>query len=441
MDRIKAAFTFILLLTVGMCLASGALAKDYYVSKDGSDSNPGTQTKPWLTIQHAADTMIAGDSVHVSAGTYNERVVTKAKGGQDDYIRFRVSGTDVVTMGGFEIDHDWIYVEGFHVTGTLTPAYSGYIDFSPDSDYCVALHNKLHDGEPHIFGARFHEGSAHCAFVNNQLDKLDWIYVNIHGSDHLVEGNYMVNCPGWDAVRFFGNGHIVRGNFFKHIDKTGANHTDLFQTFGVNGDDCYDILVECNLAVDCDTQIGNFEANNADIRDFTFRNNVFINITSTANMFCERMRWYNNTFYNCSTRNNNTVLSFSSSSGKGVSHDSVCKNNMFIGCGGINDPNNGWYSVHPDVSGFDADYNYVAQKNGQPKNGFSEPHGINGGDPKFIDLTGGDLHIAKDSPAVGSGLAISGFNHDKDGELRSQIWDIGAYEFLPDRPVNLGVDY
>jgi hypothetical protein len=426
---------------VGLCLASGVLAKDYYVSKDGSDSNPGTQTDPWLTIQKAADTMAAGDTVLVSAGSYNERVITKADGGPDSYIRFMVSGTDLVTMGGFELNHDYIHVEGFDITGTLPSSYTGYINFSPGSKGCIALHNKLHDGETNVFGVRFHEGSSKCAFVNNQMDKLNWIYVDIHGSDHLVEGNYLVNCPGWDAVRFYGIGHIIRGNFFKHIDKAGANHTDLFQTFGVNGDDCHDIIVECNLAVDCDTQIGNFEANSADIRDITFRNNVLINITSTANMFCEKMRWYNNTFYNCSTRNNNCVLSFNAASSKGASHNSVCKNNMFIGCGGINDPVNGWYSVHPDVIGFDGDYNYVAQKNWEPKSGFSEPHGINGGNPKFIDLAGGDLHIAQDSPAVGAGLVISGFDYDKDGELRSQIWDIGAYEFLPDKPENLSVEY
>jgi len=46
----------------------------YYVAKNGSDSNPGSESQPWLTIQKAADTMVAGDTVYVKAGTYTEQV-------------------------------------------------------------------------------------------------------------------------------------------------------------------------------------------------------------------------------------------------------------------------------------------------------------------------------------------------------------------------------
>ena len=31
----------------------------YYVAKDGNDSNPGTESEPWLTISKAADTLKA----------------------------------------------------------------------------------------------------------------------------------------------------------------------------------------------------------------------------------------------------------------------------------------------------------------------------------------------------------------------------------------------
>jgi chitinase len=48
-------------------LASSQVA--YYVAKTGSDSNPGTESSPWLTIGHAAATATAGDTVYVGAGT------------------------------------------------------------------------------------------------------------------------------------------------------------------------------------------------------------------------------------------------------------------------------------------------------------------------------------------------------------------------------------
>jgi hypothetical protein len=53
------------------------LAQDgptYYVSTSGSDRNPGTLGKPWLTIQHAANTATAGATVYVLWGVYNESI-------------------------------------------------------------------------------------------------------------------------------------------------------------------------------------------------------------------------------------------------------------------------------------------------------------------------------------------------------------------------------
>ena len=60
----------------------GILAADniYYVAKDGSDDNPGTEASPWLTIQHAADTIVAGDTVYVKNGIYNEWIYIGTSG-------------------------------------------------------------------------------------------------------------------------------------------------------------------------------------------------------------------------------------------------------------------------------------------------------------------------------------------------------------------------
>ena len=51
-----------------------AVGNTYYVSKTGSDSNPGTQAQPWLTLQKAANTVVAGDTVFIRSGIYNERL-------------------------------------------------------------------------------------------------------------------------------------------------------------------------------------------------------------------------------------------------------------------------------------------------------------------------------------------------------------------------------
>src|SRR5262249_47471297 len=44
--------------------------RNFYVATNGSDSNPGTQTQPWLTIQRATGPSQAGDCINVMPGTY-----------------------------------------------------------------------------------------------------------------------------------------------------------------------------------------------------------------------------------------------------------------------------------------------------------------------------------------------------------------------------------
>jgi hypothetical protein len=62
--------TFPLLLLI---LALTDSAEDPYVATNDGDSNPGTQAQPWRTIQHAANTLVAGEAVHVSAGSSRRR--------------------------------------------------------------------------------------------------------------------------------------------------------------------------------------------------------------------------------------------------------------------------------------------------------------------------------------------------------------------------------
>ena len=52
----------------------------FYVSTTGSDSNPGTVTSPWRTIQHASNSVQAGDTVYVRGGVYNESVNISVSG-------------------------------------------------------------------------------------------------------------------------------------------------------------------------------------------------------------------------------------------------------------------------------------------------------------------------------------------------------------------------
>jgi hypothetical protein len=54
----------------------------YYVRKSGNDSNGGTDpdTDAWLTIDKAANTVAAADTVYVGAGVYRELVTMDTPG-------------------------------------------------------------------------------------------------------------------------------------------------------------------------------------------------------------------------------------------------------------------------------------------------------------------------------------------------------------------------
>ncbi len=60
----------------------------YYVAKNGGNKNPGTAEQPWLTIQHAAEKMAAGDKLYIRDGIYNGSVQIKKNGGPDANIVF-----------------------------------------------------------------------------------------------------------------------------------------------------------------------------------------------------------------------------------------------------------------------------------------------------------------------------------------------------------------
>jgi MYXO-CTERM domain-containing protein len=90
--------------------AGTASAATYHVAPTGSDSAAGSDSAPWLTIQHAADRAQAGDTVIVAAGTYTGfQVGTTATASAP--ITFMANGT-VNIDGASTSDRDAIHIEG-----------------------------------------------------------------------------------------------------------------------------------------------------------------------------------------------------------------------------------------------------------------------------------------------------------------------------------------
>ena len=102
-----------------------ANATTYYVSTNGSDSNPGTSGSPFLTLGKAETVVVAGDVVTVAAGTYTLAGLTMSHSGSGgNPITFQSSGnvTLNLTTDGLLVTGAWRVITGFSFTGAFTRA-------------------------------------------------------------------------------------------------------------------------------------------------------------------------------------------------------------------------------------------------------------------------------------------------------------------------------
>ena len=72
------------------------------MSTTGDDSSPGSLDQPWLTVQHALDTLAPGETALVREGTYDEN------------LRMTRDGTDAkpITIANYPVERAVLRPEG-----------------------------------------------------------------------------------------------------------------------------------------------------------------------------------------------------------------------------------------------------------------------------------------------------------------------------------------
>ncbi len=158
--------------------------RNFYVSTTGSDSNAGTSSSPWLTIQHADSTSRqAGDCINVAAGTYKASVLIQHGGNAPTptgYIAYRcetLDGCHVLAQSGghlwgFEQPANFVVVDGFELDGNSALGTPGIADACIDTDgdtygagnashHIWALNNLIHN----------------CNESGVQFNNKEWFYV------------------------------------------------------------------------------------------------------------------------------------------------------------------------------------------------------------------------------------------------------------------------
>ncbi|MFZ0287561.1 MAG: Ig-like domain repeat protein [Candidatus Sulfotelmatobacter sp.] len=288
---------FVIALMLAPSLA-GQTGATRYVSTKGSDSNPGTIGAPWLTIQHAANSVSAGATVYVFGGVYNESVNFPASGTASAPITFEsypgqtavIDGTGVScctsnppssgndTQGLINIvNQSYLVLAGFEIRDFTTgnPAYTpAGVWITGSGTGIQLLNNLLHnittssEENGNAFGIAVYGTSqtpiSHLVISGNEVYSLktgNSESVNVDGNvtnfaitNNLVHDNDNI---GIDAIGYEGVGPVgydeamygeIRGNTIYNISGIhNAGEGNSYDADGVYCDGCAYVTVEDNL--------------------------------------------------------------------------------------------------------------------------------------------------------------------------------------------------
>ncbi len=448
----------------------------YYVdASNGNNSNPGTEAEPWLTIQHAADTMVAGDTVYIKQGIYEEIVdLTGSTGVEgesgneaDGHITYQSYPGNNVVLDGSEFQvQDWgcAFMSGRWAEGSRAMDYikisnltirnypEAGIEFNRESDGKGSHHIILEDLIVHnnagigicIWGGIESAGTTHNIEVNNceSYNNCDHGF-KFNGDDEgVIDGEHIhdsiiENCVSHDNL-YIGI-HASTGNY----NITVRNNTCYNNgRQGIAAHEIWDSVYENNTIYGNGTSGGD--------------ENEGMIIWNSKNMIIRCNRIYDNPGYGLMFWED--LVDTGSSP---TMENNVIFNNLEGGIGIYTDVDNGkiyhntialnqgtGLHITTSVSGYDIKNNIIYQNSYQlmPGNGNTfdynlyypdisfigkGPHSITG-DPLFVDPSNPiyDFHLQSTSPAIDSGTDV-GTDTDIEGTSRPQGagYDIGAYEY------------
>jgi hypothetical protein len=349
----------------------------YYVSPSGSDSNSGSSTAPWLTIQHAANSVSAGDTVYVLAGTYHESVAISVSGsptaGPVSFISSPigaaiVDGTGLTpsgsnTQGLFNIeDESYVTIQGFVIQNYTTSnanATPAGIWISGSGSYIQILNNQVHnitttsEQNGNAFGIAAYGTEAptaisyitisgntvyDCKTGNSETVDVDGNVTNFTITSNAIHDNDNI---GIDAIGFEGvspdsaydyarNGVIGENTVYNISAINNPGEGNQYDADGIYCDGCDNVIIERNNVSTSDLGIEVASEHAGQVGTYvTVRNNLVYNNNSVGISIGGYASNVGGTSY-CTIVNNSLLENDSKSTGSGeLQVQYYATNNLF----------------------------------------------------------------------------------------------------------------
>jgi VCBS repeat-containing protein len=433
----------------------------YYVATNGSDSNPGTDALPFKTIQKAANTVAAGDTVYIRTGTYNEFVDIESSGTENNYITFMNYNSESVTLTGGGTQDSVIYIETqnyIRIKGlTIRSTTWGSIVISGCNDIIVEDCTFIHDTAESESGAiMLYDDTEKCLIQRN----------NFHITAPYQENNQHA-VYRWRA----GGGHVFRHNTIDTAnnalqdgwgggpeDVTGySQDSDLYGNtiIGANDDGLQPEGGNVNVRV-WNNRIENGLMGIGSCPTLLGPIYIFRNVIINKNFYSEsggggmyklgdssygRIYSYHNTYYTTQDSHNGYTVT-NGGFGNMVSRNNIIHAGRYVIEFGhtfdIEDHDfdyDNLYTTDPDRFVKWGDWKPLSLDAFQSGSG-QEPNGMSA-NSQFANPDSGDFTLQETSPCIDKGTILLGFNDaNSPWPYKGLAPDLGAYEYDSGAPTN-----
>jgi parallel beta-helix repeat protein len=225
-------------------------AATYYVARDGSDSSPGTENRPFQTLDRGVQALRPGDTLYVKNGTYTSWGIWNSPSGTSWSNPVTVAaypGHSSIIVGGlYFANNRYMVIDGFVIGGIeITWGYGG-----------IADHIRIQNSEIAYatVGIFVIPGSDGNEFINLQVHDngtTDFDHgIYIASSNNIVEGCSIHGNAGWGVHLYSSSGgvnnNVIRNNDIYDNGKSGVRGNGILVSSG-SGNQVYDNTVSGNI--------------------------------------------------------------------------------------------------------------------------------------------------------------------------------------------------